>query len=678
MEKRVCMKRTFIFFVVCCLACLMKGEVTEVKAETYGDYEYIVLEDGTVSITNYNGICESTEETIELDIPLQIDGRKVTSIGDGAFASCNGLSSIEIPAGITSIGNNIFEGCENLKKITVSKDNPNFYSVDNYNVIIETSSKKLVVGCNNSKIPSGVLSIGDNAFQNCNEISQIEIPDSVTSIGNSIFEGCNNLKTITVSSNNPQYYSVDSYNVIIETSSKKLVVGCNNSKIPSGVLSIGDNAFQNCNEISQIEIPDSVITIGESAFRYCSGLSQITIPNSVTEIGGMAFYGCSGLSQVTISNSVTSIGSFAFYGCSRLSQITIPDSVKSIGKGAFAYCIKLTEFIIPNSVTSIEDEIFSNCKSLKQITIPNGVTSIGGSAFFFCKGLNQIIIPSSVISIGRSAFSYCSGLTEITIPNSVTSIGMNAFSYCSGLKQVTIPSSVMGFGQNVFFHCPDDMIINTEAGSSAEQYATENGYNVKVVGDETQKNPSNNDNQTNPSNNSSSSGTPAKKGSVLKISSLQYKVISDNASNPTVTYTGTTNKTATTIKVPDTVTVNDITYKVVSIADNALSGNKKVTKVIIGKNVTSIGKNAFKNCTKLKTVEAKSTTLNKIGANAFNGDKKLTKITLKTTKLTKNSIGKNALKGTNKKLVIKVPKSKVKNYKKYFKNKGNTSVTIKK
>ena len=95
-------------------------------------------------------------------------------------------------------------------------------------------------------------------------------------------------------------------------------------------------------------------------------------------------------------------------------------------------------------------------------------------------------------------------------------------------------------------------------------------------------------------------------------------------------------------------------YTVTGIADKAFSGNKKLKSVTIGKNVTSIGKEAFRNC------------------------KNLNKITLKSTKLTKNSIGKNALKGTNKNLVIKVPKSKVKDYQKYFKNKGNTKVKVKK
>ena len=174
--------------------------------------------------------------------------------------------------------------------------------------------------------------------------------------------------------------------------------------------------------------------------------------------------------------------------------------------------------------------------------------------------------------------------------------------------------------------------------------------------------------------------TPASKGSILQVASskCKVKVLSDNANNPTVEYTGTTNKKNKTGKIPDTVTVDGVTYKVTKVANNTFSGNKNVTSVTIGKNVTSIGKNAFKNCTKLKSVNIKSTTLNQIGANAFSGDKKLMKITLKTTKLKKKSVGKNALKGTNKKLVIKVPKKKVSAYKKYFKGKGNKTVTIKK
>lgn len=57
-------------------------------AFTSGDYEYIILDDGTVKITKYNGSAQ------ELAIPYTLDGKKVTSIGNRAFSACRSLTSI--------------------------------------------------------------------------------------------------------------------------------------------------------------------------------------------------------------------------------------------------------------------------------------------------------------------------------------------------------------------------------------------------------------------------------------------------------------------------------------------------------------------------------------------------------------------------------------------------------
>ena len=64
------------------------------------------------------------------------------------------------------------------------------------------------------------------------------------------------------------------------------------------------------------------------------------------------------------------------------------------------------------------------------------VTSIGDEAFYSCESLTSLTIGNSVTSIGGSAFAYCSSLTYVTIPNSVTSIGVEAFAYCDSLKSV--------------------------------------------------------------------------------------------------------------------------------------------------------------------------------------------------------------------------------------------------
>lgn len=139
----------------------------------------------------------------------------------------------------------------------------------------------------------------------------------------------------------------------------------------------------------------------------------------------------------------------------------------------------------------------------------------------------------------------------------------------------------------------------------------------------------------------------AKKGATVKDSKgNSYKVTKSHKTNGTVTFVKPKNKKVTNVTVPATVKVKGVTYKVTAIEKNAFSGCKKLTKVTIGKNVASIGDKAFYNCKKLKT------------------------ITINTTKLTAKKIGKNAFKGTNSKVTIKVPKAKYKTYMKALKAKG--------
>ena len=77
---------------------------------------------------------------------------------------------------------------------------------------------------------------------------------------------------------------------------------------------------------------------------------------STTSIGNNAFNGCRSLTQINIPDSVTSIGNNAFQNCYSLTQINIPDSVPSIGNNAFQYCYSLTQINIPNSVMCLSSK----------------------------------------------------------------------------------------------------------------------------------------------------------------------------------------------------------------------------------------------------------------------------------------------------------------------------------
>lgn len=203
---------------------------------------------------------------------------------------------------------------------------------------------KCVNSIKNVVIPDGTTKIAAEAFVGCKQLKTVLIPDSITSIGDDAFYYCSRIESLVVTTGNKKYHSAN--NCIIETETKKLIVGCKTSIIPSD---------------------GSVTSIGESAFGNCSGLTSIAIPDSVTSIGWGAFYGCSGLTSVTIGNSVTYIGSEAFYDCSSLASVTIPDSVTSIGNYAFYYCYGLTSVTIGNGVTSIGYRAFGECRSLARV-----------------------------------------------------------------------------------------------------------------------------------------------------------------------------------------------------------------------------------------------------------------------------------------------------------------------
>ena len=348
-----------------------KREALPEGAFQVGDLMYQASENG-----NGLTVCGLVNKAAtEIRIPTQIKygtyTYEVASIGDEAFAWCEGLTSISIPNSVTSIGEEAFVGCSSLTSITI----PNSVTT-----ILEGAFE----GCSSLTsitIPNSVTSIGKGAFEGCYDLTSITIPNSVTSIGNRAFEGCYDLTSIT---------------------------------IPNSVTSIGMDAFYGCESLTSIVVEKGNITYDSR--ENCNAIIE-TATNTLIQ----------GCKNTLIPNSVTSIGDYAFFTCSSLTSITIPNSVTSIGKKAFSHCRALTSITIPNSVTSIGEEAFSYCLSLTSITIPNSVTSIGNGAFSHCSSLASIIIPNSVTSIGERAFDGCSSLKSIKIPRTVTYIGKGAF-----------------------------------------------------------------------------------------------------------------------------------------------------------------------------------------------------------------------------------------------------------
>jgi hypothetical protein len=248
----------------------------------------------------------------------------------------------------------------------------------------------------------GVVRIGEYAFCNCYNLTNITIPESVTTIGQNAFSSCYKLVEVynksslnitagSSSNGNIGGYALNVYSteggsklstdntgcIIYTDSSEKMVVSYVGDEmsltLSSNITQIRQYAFYHCDNLTSVTVSNSVTTIGSHAFASCVNLTSVTIPDSVMTIGDHAFYGCGSLINVSIGNSVTTIGSGAFWNCYRLANITIPSSVTTIENGAFSGCGSLTNMIIHCSIPPIlASNTFKYCNSLIKIYVPYG------------------------------------------------------------------------------------------------------------------------------------------------------------------------------------------------------------------------------------------------------------------------------------------------------------------
>ena len=173
--------------------------------------------------------------------------------------------------------------------------------------------------------------------------------------------------------------------------------------IPEGVTTIGELAFYNCKNLTDVTIPEGVTTIGESAFAGCEKLESVNIPSSVKLIGCRAFAGCPCAGTLTIPPQTT-----LALDTKRIAEdenwgIEYSADKKTLKR--YNPKLELVNYTLPEGVTAIEKEAFACAGNLKKVTLPFGVTTIGNEAFAGCRKLESVTIPASVTSIGNNAFA---------------------------------------------------------------------------------------------------------------------------------------------------------------------------------------------------------------------------------------------------------------------------------
>lgn len=677
----------------------------------------------------------------------------VTSIGGSAFSGCTGITTLTIGTGVSSIGSHAFNGCSSLANVYFNATNctvggsgifgncthdctatigDNVTSLPDYVFMSHTGLKTinwgthttLTIGKNSFSgcsgltsvaIPDCVTSIGERAFMSCGNVTTLTIGASVTAVGNSAFDGCSKLETVNYNATNctsvpePGFYTGMWHNC---NNLRTVVIGNNVTHLPSKIFYdtnittvnfdtdphlqvIYNRAFYNCDYLTSFTIPNTVTTIGYDAFRSDNSLQTITIGSGVTTIGDCILYGCSGLEtinwNVTNTENNLSLGSNCFTGignaeqhdcalivgdnvialpnsifssCSGITSLTLGSRLQTIGDYAFSGCNHIGAITIPNDVTNLGKDAFKNCSAATTLSIGAGVQTIKEGTFCGCSGLTSLTIPSTLTTIGgegdlSGAFSGCTGLTSLDIPDNVTYIGRDAFSGCSNITTITIGDGVTYIGRYAFSGCTNLTEITIGEGvTNIKDYAFQNNSNLATV----------NYNATNCPDldinyelwqGCSHDCTVHIGSNVIRLPKKMFY----NFSHLTAVDFGSTSQLTTigsdAFKNCTGLTTVVIPNSVTTIDSDAFEGCTGMTSLNLGTGVQTIGVRAFKGCTGLTTlmIPASVTNIEGVGwtgTGAFDGCTGLTEIWFMGT--TQPSINSFAFDGVSETIPLYYPK----------------------
>ena len=433
----------------------------------YSSLPSITIPDSVTQIDGYAFYYCSKLSSVEIS-----ENSKLARMGESVFKADAKLKYLYIPDGTNNIGWGIFEGAGNNVTVSVAANSYAQAYAEKYGVSYETRTPKPTV------VASG--SCGDNAAWTLNSEGVL----SVTGNG-------------PMSDNNTNHAPWEAYKYQI----KQVVIG-------KDITYIGKFNFFRCSRLETVTFEEGtkLERIGWGAFGY-SSLPAITIPDSVNRIDGYAFYYCSKLTGVAISENskLESLGEYAFKADTKMTSLYIPDGVTKIGSAIFKDVTGVTLSVAENSYAqayaekygiayetrkakltvvasgtcgenaawTLDSEGVLNITGdgpmadnntnqapweaykyqIKQIVIGKGITYIGKFNFFWCNKLETVTFEegSQLERIGWGAFGY-SSLPQIAIPDSVTRLDGYAFYYCSNLSSVQISESscLTSLGECVF------------------------------------------------------------------------------------------------------------------------------------------------------------------------------------------------------------------------------------
>ena len=471
----------------------------------------------------------------------------------------------------------------------------------------------------NIVIADGVTSIGSKAFIAYTNVTSVNIGKDVSEIGVGALSQLSACTTFNVSSENSNF-TTDATGALFDHSKTKLIAfPCGSSveeyAIPATVKVISYGAFSRAAHLKTITIPtdSSLSTIGYGAFAFTTALETVNvIPASVETIGDIPF-AQSGVKYIycadkdtkdRIQNKVNGL----------LVDVLLTDETPAI------------EFTDNGYTYRIDDGkalLVSAPKNVATPTVPSGVTYQGTTYPVTGIWKGAFAISLDWTEANSSADKRNEAITSVVLPDSVTQIGERAFYFCKNLSKITIQANTVSIDylafatQNTNGTTVDFSAVTTLQSNGTDKWA---GVKKVILNNEDQL-------DTIKSN--------VNTGAVAVIGNSNWVMGSDGnwAEQPKTNLAATVNniawtfdavggkatlkayspKTATSVTVPSTLTVDGVTYTVTEL-DRGLFGwdgawnatndyNTSIKSVVIPKTVTTIGADMFRYSKNLESVK---------------------------------------------------------------------------
>ena len=261
--------------------------------------------------------------------------QSLIQIKASTFSNCRSLTGIMIPASVADIHASAFTGCRSLTEFVVDKDNQ-YYAADTQGVLYAKEMHTVVgfIGpCTDIVLPKSIIEIAELAFGYDVNLTSIKFIGNAPEIAATAFKG----NTITV------YYPTEDATWTAEVMNnyggkvtwqsydipKSGECGVNGSNITWSLGADGKLTLTGSGDMADFTADTAPWD------PHISSIKSLSIDKRITSIGNYAFYNCYNLTNVTIPSDIRSIGEYAFSGCAVLSYIDFIGNAPVIARNAF-------------------------------------------------------------------------------------------------------------------------------------------------------------------------------------------------------------------------------------------------------------------------------------------------------------------------------------------------------